>query len=73
MTSSTPSDSHKEHGGAGQKRLIRVTTLEAEISKLIPVVARRLTKEGYGKLTQSDIALALSSKTSERILNIWKG
>ena len=59
--------------GRGQRSLIRVTSLECDISKLIPLVAKRLKKEGYGSLTKGEIALALSRKAYERVKRTWEG
>lgn len=56
-----------------QKRSVRVTSLECDIAKLIPIVAERLRKEGYGRLTRKDVAMALSSKACENMLKLWKG
>lgn len=58
--------------GRGQLSLVRVTSLECDIAKLIPHVAERLKKEGYGKLTKAEIALALSSKACERAKRNWE-
>lgn len=73
MTSSTASEFDPSTMGAGQKSLVRVTTLECEISKLIPIVAARLLREGYGKFTQTEIALALSNKARDRLHKMWGG
>lgn len=73
MTSSMPSEFHPEQMDIEQKRSVRVTSLECDIAKLIPIVAERLRKEGYGRLTRKDVAMALSAKTCENMLELWKG
>ena len=50
-----------------QRKEVRIARLRLDISKVILLVEKSLKKEGYGKIREVEIVLALSGMATERL------
>jgi len=50
-----------------QRREARSAALRLDLSDVIPLVEKKLRKEGLGKLSDLEIALALSTMATQRL------
>ena len=72
MTSSTASETFPDPKTMPerQRKEVRIARLRLDISKVIPLVAKSLQKEGYGKIRKTEIIFALSGMATARLRDL---